>query len=83
MDRNQQLHLWYFVAAFMGLLLVQSWLSQASVTERIPYSTFLSHLEAGKVASVTVRAEEIEGRYRESNWLPAPSGPFVVFMRLY
>jgi len=63
MDRNQQLHLWYFVAAFMGLLLVQSWLSQATVTEHIPYSTFLEYLEADRVAEVTVRAEQIEGRY--------------------
>ncbi|PKP75868.1 MAG: cell division protein FtsH [Alphaproteobacteria bacterium HGW-Alphaproteobacteria-6] len=65
MDRKQQFHAWYFVAAFLGLLLVQSWLSQASITERIPYSAFLDHLEAGRVASVTVRAEQIEGRYRE------------------
>jgi cell division protease FtsH len=63
MDRKQQLHLWYFVAAFFGLLLVQSWLSQASVTQRIPYSTFLSYLESGRIAQVTVRAEAIEGRY--------------------
>jgi len=63
MDRKQQFHLWYFVAAFFGLLLVQSWLSQASVTQRIPYSTFLSHLESGRIAQVIVRAEAIEGRY--------------------
>ncbi|MDM7932906.1 ATP-dependent zinc metalloprotease FtsH [Tabrizicola sp.] len=63
MDRKQQIHLWYFVAAFMALMLVQSWLSQAQVTQRIPYSTFLSHLESGRIASVTVRAEAIEGRY--------------------
>lgn len=63
MDRNQQFHLWYFVVAFFGLMLVQSWLSQAAVTQRIPYSTFLEHLEAGRIASVTVRAEQIEGRY--------------------
>jgi cell division protease FtsH len=63
MDRKQQFHLWYFVVAFLGLLLVQSWLSQASVTQRIPYSTFLEHLEAGRIASVTVQAEQIEGRY--------------------
>jgi cell division protease FtsH len=65
MDRKQQFHLWYFVVAFFGLMLAQSWLSQASVTQRIPYSTFLSHLEAGRIATVTVRAEQIEGRYRE------------------
>jgi cell division protease FtsH len=63
MDKKQQLHLWYFVAAFFGLLLVQTWLSQASVTQRIPYSTFLAHLETGRIAEVTVLAEQIEGRY--------------------
>ncbi|PKP85618.1 MAG: hypothetical protein CVT80_01620 [Alphaproteobacteria bacterium HGW-Alphaproteobacteria-2] len=47
MDRKQQFHLWYFLAAFMGLLLVQSWLSHASVRQRIPYITFIEHLEAG------------------------------------
>lgn len=66
MDRKQQFHTWYFVAAFLGLLLVQAWLSQAAVTQRIPYSTFLQHLEGGRIASVTVRAEQIEGRYRDS-----------------
>ncbi len=57
--------LWFFLAAFLGLMLVQSWLSQASLTERIGYSTFLEHLDAGRIASVTVRAEEILGRYRD------------------
>lgn len=65
MDKKQQIHFWYFVAAFMGLLLVQSWLSQASVTERIPYSTFLEYLESDRIASVSVRAEQVEGRYRD------------------
>jgi cell division protease FtsH len=65
MDRKQEIHAWYFAMAFMGLFLVQSWFSGASITERIPYSTFLQHLEQGHVASVTVRAEEIEGAYRD------------------
>jgi cell division protease FtsH len=65
-DKKQQIHLWYFAAAFMALLLVQSWLSQASVTERIPYSTFLEYLESNRIASVTVRAEQVEGRYRDA-----------------
>lgn len=65
MNRNQQIHLWYFAAAFMILVLAQSWFSQATVTERIPYSTFLEHLESDRIASVTVRAEQVEGRYRD------------------
>jgi len=65
MDRKQQIHVWYFAAAFMLLLLAQSWFSQASVTERIPYSTFLEYLEEDRIAAVTVRAEQVEGRYRD------------------
>ena len=38
MDKQQQFNLWFFVAAFVLLLLFQSWMSTASVTERIPYS---------------------------------------------
>ncbi len=66
MDKNQQVHLWYFVAAFMLLLLAQLWFSQQSVTERIPYSTFLEYIENDSIASVTVRAEQVEGRYRNA-----------------
>jgi cell division protease FtsH len=63
MDKRQQLHLWYFVAAFLLLLAVQSWLASGSVTERISYSTFLQHLETGQVATVSVEAEQIRGTY--------------------
>lgn len=48
MDRKQQIHPLYFAAAFTGLMPVQSWLSQASVTQCIPYSAFLDHLESGQ-----------------------------------
>jgi hypothetical protein len=48
MDRKQEIHLWYFAAASMGLVLVQSWLSQASGTQCIPFSAFLDHLEVGQ-----------------------------------
>ncbi len=65
MDKQQQYHIWYFVAAFLALLIFQSWLSTATVTERIAYSTFLEHLEADRIDTVTVRAEQIEGRYRD------------------
>ncbi len=65
MNRNQQIHAWYFAAAFMILVLAQSWFSQATVTERIPYSTFLEYLESDRIAAVTVRAEQVEGRYRD------------------
>ncbi len=65
MEKQQHYHIWYFVAAFLALLLFQSWLSTAAVTERIPYSAFLEHLEADRIATVTVRAEQVEGQYRD------------------
>jgi len=65
MEKQQQFHLWYFVAAFLALMAFQSWFSTASVTERIPYSTFLEHLESDRISTVTVQSEQIQGRYRE------------------
>jgi cell division protease FtsH len=65
MEKQQQFHLWYFVAAFFALMAFQSWFSTASVTERIPYSTFLEHLETDRISTVTVQSEQIQGRYRE------------------
>jgi len=66
MEKQQQFHLWYFVAAFLALMAFQSWFSTASVTERIPYSTFLEHLESDRISTLTVQSEQIQGRYREA-----------------
>ena len=65
MERKQQRHLRYFVAAFMGLRLVQSRLPQATVAVRIFYSTFFWHPDAGRVREVIVRTEQIDGSYLE------------------
>ncbi len=65
MDKQQQFHIWYWIAAFLLLLAFQNMWSQATVTERIPYSQFLEFLEEDRIASVQVRAESISGRYRQ------------------
>lgn len=64
MNKQQQWNIWYFVAAFMALLLVQNWFGTAAVTERIPYSRFLELLEEDAIATLTVEAEQIRGTYR-------------------
>ncbi len=63
MNKQLQFNAWYFVAAFAALMLFQSWFSSTATTERIAYSTFLQHLDAGLVASVTVQPEQIIGTY--------------------
>lgn len=66
MKKEHQFHFWYFALALIGLLLFQNWWSAAQITERIPYSQFLSLLEQGKIAEVQVLPEQITGRYRDA-----------------
>jgi len=65
MNKQQQINIWYWIGAFLLLLLFQGWWQGASVTERIPYSRFLELLEQDRIAEVQVRPESIVGRYRE------------------
>jgi len=65
MNRQQQINIWYWIAAFLFLMLFQSWWQGASVTERIPYSQFLRLLEENRIAEVQVETERIFGRYKE------------------
>ncbi|NHB77602.1 ATP-dependent zinc metalloprotease FtsH [Rhodobacter calidifons] len=65
MNREQQINIWYWIAAFLLLMLFQSWWQGASVTERIPYSRFIELLEKDQIAEVQVQTERVIGRYRE------------------
>jgi hypothetical protein len=47
-------------------------------------SPMLPHLQHDAKGGVTIYIQaQSPGRDRESNWLPAPKGPFQLFMRLY
>jgi len=47
-------------------------------------SPMLSGMEKGKDGSLTIYVQkESPGRSKEANWLPAPSGPIYMVMRLY
>jgi len=65
MTKQQQFHIWYWIGAFLLLLLFQGWWQAATTTERIPYSRFLALLEEDRIASVEVLPEQIVGRYKE------------------
>lgn len=66
MDKRTQFHLWYIVAAILGVLLLQQIWTQTQQIAVIPYSQFLSDLKAGKVAEVRVSGDYIEGQYVEA-----------------
>jgi hypothetical protein len=47
-------------------------------------SSMLPHLKRDADGGLTLYIQHYSpGKNRESNWLPAPSGPFLIFMRLY
>jgi hypothetical protein len=47
-------------------------------------SSMLPHLKRDADGGLTLYIQhDSPGKNRESNWLPAPSGPFLMFMRLY
>jgi cell division protease FtsH len=68
--RKRQIMIWYIIAAFAGVLLLQYLWSSYSAIETIPYSQFEQLLKAGKVAEITVGTDSVQGSLKE----PLPSG---------
>ena len=64
-ERKRQIMLWYVVAAVIGVLLVQAYWASYSQVETIPYSQFESLLDQGKIDSVTVSADSVQGTLKE------------------
>ena len=64
-DRQQRFHAWYFVAAIVGIILLQQLWSFGQTVQIIAYSEFLNDLRAGKIESVQVSGTYIEGRWKQ------------------
>ncbi len=59
---EHQFHLWYWVAAFLALLMVQDYLGTVSGSvQALPYSQFQDMLHAGKLDNLVVGGDRIEG----------------------
>ena len=66
MDKRQRWHAWYFVAAIFGITVIaQLWAYHRSIVT-IPYSQFLSDLDAGKIDEVRVSGDYIEGAWKKA-----------------
>ena len=61
MDKKTTFNVWYFVAAFAGILLLQSLISGYVGTKPIAYSEFQQLLRDNKVAEVAVSDRFISG----------------------
>ena len=65
MERKHQLHLWYAIAAIVGVLLIQDWWHTTRTTEVVPYSQFEDYLKQGNVARISVADQYITGYFKE------------------
>ena len=66
MDKRTQLHLWYIIAAILGIFLLQQLWTESQQVAVIPYSQFLDELKSSKVDEVQVSGDYIEGRYKQA-----------------
>ena len=66
MDKRTQFHIWYVVAALIGILVVQQVWTQSHQTAVIPYSQFLTDLKAGNLDEVRVSGNYIQGTLKKA-----------------
>ncbi len=70
MERKEHFNFWYFVIAFLAVLLLQNWLTGLQQVETIPYSRFQALLRDGKIAEIQIAEDHIRGRLHS----PLPDG---------
>ncbi|RMF93350.1 MAG: ATP-dependent metallopeptidase FtsH/Yme1/Tma family protein [Nitrospinota bacterium] len=63
MEKKQRFSLWYFMATFLILLIIESFLSSPH-SETISYSDFKRLVKAGKVVDLTIGERTITGRLK-------------------
>jgi len=70
MEKAKRFNTWYWVAAFLGILLIQYFFSTVQQIAPIPYSQFQELLREGKVAEIGISDRFIQGQLKE----PLPGG---------
>ena len=78
LNRRTQFNIWYWVAAFFGLMIFQYLFAAATQIAEIPYSQFQAYLEQGRIAQVAVSDRFIQGSFTE----PVDGRPMFVTTRV-
>ncbi len=71
MDKQTHFNVWYFIVAFVAILLFQSWLSTRQQVETIPFSQFEQMLKDGEISAVNVHGNYLDGTLAK----PPAKGP--------
>ena len=75
MTKQTRFSVWYWIAAFFGVLILQYLLVTAREVAAIPYSDFEQYLKDGKIAEVAVSDNFIQGLLKQP--LPGGQSQFV------
>jgi cell division protease FtsH len=66
MDKKVQFNVWYFVAAALGILLLQNLWQTERTIETLPYSQFQSYLAQERVDDLVVTETQIRGTIKDA-----------------
>src|SRR4051812_13292974 len=65
LPKDARFHVWYWLFAFFGLMLIQYVYVTTQQVANIPYSQFEQYLKEGKVAEIGISDRFIQGRFKE------------------
>ena len=65
MKKETQYHTWYWIAAIVAILIIQAVFASYTKVENVPYSEFQQELRAGKIDSVRVSGNYVQGKYKK------------------
>src|SRR5262249_43189499 len=65
-EKKQQIHFWYVIAAVLLMLFIQSLYLHSTKLTPIPYSRFESLLDANKISEVAITQNRIQGTLKEA-----------------
>ncbi|RWO52674.1 ATP-dependent zinc metalloprotease FtsH [Mesorhizobium sp.] len=77
-NRKTQFNIWYWIVAFVGLMMFQYVYTATQNIAQIPYSQFETLLRDGKIADVQVSDRFIQGRFKE----PQDGKPLFITTRV-
>lgn len=77
-NRKTRFNIWYWIAAFLGVMAFQYFYATTRHVAQVPYSEFESLLNAGKIAEVQVSDRFIQGRFKE----PQDGKPLFITTRV-
>src|SRR5437016_83207 len=66
MEKKQQIHFWYVIAAVLLMLLIQSLYLESTKVTPIPYSRFETLLDENKIKEVAITQNRIQGTLKEA-----------------